>query len=137
MEQSLTDIDPNQVKSISVLKDAASASLYGSRGANGVIIIETKRGVTDQFKVDIHSWTAISDPIDLPEFVGSADYMRLNNEARTMQGQSPLLPKNRSGLPTGVNTPIGTGSMRSWNAVRCRTTPLQVYPVVAGWEPST
>ncbi|SFW18161.1 TonB-linked outer membrane protein, SusC/RagA family [Sinomicrobium oceani] len=98
MEQSLTDIDPNQVKSISVLKDAASASLYGSRGANGVIIIETKRGVTDQFKVDIHSWTAISDPIDLPEFVGSADYMRLNNEARTMQGQSPLFTEEQIGL---------------------------------------
>src|SRR5690606_8359990 len=57
MEQSLTDIDPNQVKSISVLKDAASASLYGSRGANGVIIIETHRGQAGQFKVDLHSWT--------------------------------------------------------------------------------
>ncbi|MFC3197382.1 SusC/RagA family TonB-linked outer membrane protein [Parapedobacter deserti] len=90
MEQSLTDIDPNQIKSISVLKDAASASLYGSRGANGVIIIETKRGQTGQFKVDLHSWTALSDPIDQPNFVGAADYMRLNNEARGMQGQSLL-----------------------------------------------
>lgn len=90
MEQSLTDIDPNQVKSISVLKDAASASLYGSRGANGVIIIETKRGTTGQFKVDLHTWAAISDPIDLPDFVNSANYMRINNEARTMQGQTPL-----------------------------------------------
>ncbi|MGS2761178.1 SusC/RagA family TonB-linked outer membrane protein [Sinomicrobium sp. M5D2P9] len=98
MEQSLTDIDPNQVKSISVLKDAASASLYGSRGANGVIIIETKRGVTDQFKVDIHTWTAMSDPIDLPDFVGSADYMRLNNEARNMQGQTPLFTEEQIGL---------------------------------------
>ncbi|MGS2741867.1 TonB-dependent receptor [Sinomicrobium sp. M5D2P17] len=98
MEQSLTDIDPNQVKSISVLKDAASASLYGSRGANGVIIIETKRGVTDQFKVDVHTWTAISDPIDLPDFVGSADYMRLNNEARGMQGQTPLFTEEQIGL---------------------------------------
>lgn len=98
MEQSLTDIDPNQVKSISVLKDAASASLYGSRGANGVIIIETKRGVTDQFKVDVHTWTAMSDPIDLPDFVGSADYMRLNNEARSMQGQTPLFTEEQIGL---------------------------------------
>lgn len=90
MEQSLTDIDPNQIKSITVLKDAASASLYGSRGANGVIIIETKRGNTGQFKVDIHSWTAFSDPTDLPDFVNAANYMRLNNEARSMQGQTPL-----------------------------------------------
>lgn len=89
MEQSLTDIDPNQIKSISVLKDAASASLYGSRGANGVIIIETERGSTGQFKVDLHSWAAFHKPIDLPNLVGAADYMKLNNEARTMQGQTP------------------------------------------------
>jgi len=88
MEQSLTDLDPNQIKSINVLKDAASASLYGSRGANGVIIIVTKRGSTGQFKVDLHSWTSFNEPIDLPNFVGSADYMRLNNEAHRMQGQS-------------------------------------------------
>ncbi|MGK6353302.1 SusC/RagA family TonB-linked outer membrane protein [Parapedobacter sp. DT-150] len=90
MEQSLTDLDPNQIKSISVLKDAASAAMYGSRGANGVVIIETERGTTGQFKVDVHAWSAVNDPIDLPDFVGSADYMRLNNEARTMQGQSLL-----------------------------------------------
>lgn len=90
IEQSLTDIDPNQVKNITVLKDAASASMYGSRGANGVILIETKRGTADRFKVDVHSWTAIDDPIELPTFVNSANYMRLNNEARSMQGQSLL-----------------------------------------------
>ncbi len=95
MEQSLTDIDPNQIKSINVLKDAASASLYGSRGANGVIIIETKRGSTGQFKVDLHSWTAFSEPIDLPNFVNARDYMRLNNEAREIQGQTPLFDANQ------------------------------------------
>lgn len=98
MEQSLTDIDPNQIKSITVLKDAASASMYGSRGANGVIIIETMRGTTTQFKVDLHSWAAFSKPIDLPNFVNSADYMRLNNEARSMQGQSPLYSKETIAL---------------------------------------
>ena len=90
MEQSLTDVDPNQVASITVLKDAASASMYGSRGANGVIIIETKRGGTGEFKVDLHSWFAVNDPIDMPDFVNAADYMRLNNEARTYQGETLL-----------------------------------------------
>ncbi|HYH57576.1 MAG TPA: TonB-dependent receptor, partial [Anseongella sp.] len=84
------------------------ASLYGSRGANGVIIIETKRGTTGQFKVDLHSWTAMNDPIDLPDFVNSADYMRLNNEARNMQGQTPLFTEEQislagQGLYTNVN----------------------------------
>ena len=88
MEQSLTDIDPNQVRSITVLKDAASASMYGSRGANGVILIETERGISDRFSVDVHTWTAMHNPIDLPDFVGSADFMMLRNEARSIQGQS-------------------------------------------------
>src|SRR5690606_10791890 len=108
MEQSLTDIDPNQVKSITVLKDAASAAMYGSRGANGVIIIETERGTTGRFMVDLHAWTAISDPIDLPNFVNSADYMMLNNEARSMQGQTELfsadqIAQARAGNYTDTN----------------------------------
>ncbi|MEX0928048.1 MAG: SusC/RagA family TonB-linked outer membrane protein [Balneolales bacterium] len=89
MEQSLSDIDPNQIKNITVLKDAASASMYGSRGANGVILIETERGRADRFSVDVHSWGAVNSPIDLPNFVNSADYMLLRNEARSMQGQTP------------------------------------------------
>src|SRR5690606_29216431 len=90
MEQSLSDIDPNQIKSMTVLKDAASAAMYGSRGANGVIVIETERGTTGQFKVSVHSWAAVQDPIDMPTLVNAANYMRLNNEAKKMQGQSLL-----------------------------------------------
>lgn len=90
IEQSMNDIDPNQIKSISVLKDAASASMYGSRGANGVIIIETERGLTGDFKVLINAWAAIQQPISLPDLVGAADYMKLNNEARQTQGQTLL-----------------------------------------------
>lgn len=90
IEQSMADIDPNQIKSISVLKDAASASMYGSRGANGVIIIETERGLTGDFKVIVNAWAAVQKPINEPDLVGAADYMKLNNEAKQMQGQSLL-----------------------------------------------
>lgn len=90
MEQSLSDIDPNQIKSLTVLKDAASTAMYGSRGANGVIIIETERGTTGQFKVDLNAWAAIDNPIDLPNFVDAPNYMLLNNEARGYQGQTKL-----------------------------------------------
>src|SRR5690606_3781100 len=90
MEQPLTDVDPNQIKSINILKDAAAASMYGSRGANGVIIIETNRGTTGQFRVNVNSWFAIQNPLNLPKFVNSADFMKLRNEAHTLQGQ-PLL----------------------------------------------
>lgn len=108
MEQSINDIDPNQVRSVTVLKDAASASMYGSRGANGVIVIETERGYTGQFKVDINSWAAASDPIDLPDFVNAPTYMKLSNETRTHQGQTTLFTNDNimqaeSGAFQGVN----------------------------------
>lgn len=108
MEQSMTDLDPNQIKSITVLKDAASASLYGSRGANGVIIIETERGYTGQFKVDVNTWTAFDRPIKLPEFVDAVRYMRLHNATREHQGQTPLfseedIRKAESGETPSVN----------------------------------
>ena len=90
MEMSLSDLDPNQVKSINILKDAAAASMYGSRGANGVIVIETNRGNTGQFTVNVNSWFAVQDALNLPDFVNSADFMRYRNEAHTIQGQ-PLL----------------------------------------------
>ena len=90
MEQPLTDVDPNQIKSINILKDAAAASMYGSRGANGVIVIETNRGSTGQFRVNVNSWMAVHQPLNLPDFVNSADFMRLRNETHTLQKQ-PLL----------------------------------------------
>lgn len=120
MEQSLTDIDPNQIKSLTVLKDAASTSMYGSRGANGVIIIETERGSTGQFKVDLNAWAAIDQAIDLPNFVGAADYMKLNNEARSIQGQNLLfseedISKAESGETKSVNWLNEVMQKKSWS----------------------
>ena len=77
--------------------------MYGSRGANGVIIIETERGATSEFSVNLHTWTALHKPIDLPTFVNSADYMRLNNEARGIQGQDLLYtPKDIEDSEKGI-----------------------------------
>lgn len=86
MEQEMSDIDPTQVQSMTVLKDAAAASMYGSRGANGVIIIETKRGETGNFKVDVNMWGAIRSSIEKPDFVNAYDYAVLMNEAYAVQG---------------------------------------------------
>lgn len=95
MEQSMSDIDLNQIKSITVLKDASAASMYGSRGANGVIIIETLRGNTGEFKVNLHAWSAIQTQTDKPDFVSAADYMKLNNEAKTLQNQTLLYTQDQ------------------------------------------
>lgn len=74
-------INPQDVESISVLKDAASASIYGSRAANGVILITTKRGKTDQFRVVYNNYFSTQAPSNTINTVSNyANYMELINE---------------------------------------------------------
>jgi len=74
-------INPQDVESISVLKDAASASIYGSRAANGVILITTKRGKNDQFNLVYNNYFSSQEPSNVMSMVSNyADYMQLINE---------------------------------------------------------
>jgi TonB-linked SusC/RagA family outer membrane protein len=80
MEYSINDVDPNDIKNISVLKDAAASAIYGVRAANGVILITTKRGENKEIKVNYNGYVGIQDPTQLPNFVGAQDYMKLVNQ---------------------------------------------------------
>jgi TonB-linked SusC/RagA family outer membrane protein len=77
----LNDIDPNNIKSISVLKDAASASIYGTRAANGVILIETKRGQKGKLQVSYNNYFGWQKVTELPEFLNSWEYATYKNVA--------------------------------------------------------
>ncbi|MGB3851487.1 MAG: TonB-dependent receptor [Tunicatimonas sp.] len=74
-------VDPNNIESISVLKDAASAAIYGSRAAGGVIIVTTKRGAAGGIKVNYSGYVGIQQPVDLPEFLDADGYLQFYNEA--------------------------------------------------------
>lgn len=80
VERSLNDIDPAEIESFSVLKDASASAMYGVRGANGVIIINTKRGEVAKPSVNFRVEQSIQTPTKLPQFVGAAEYMNLLNE---------------------------------------------------------
>ncbi|QNK61520.1 TonB-dependent receptor [Pedobacter sp. PAMC26386] len=86
----LSAINTNDISSISVLKDASSASLYGSRAANGVIMVTTKRGGGDRTVVELNADYGWQSATRLPKYVGSADYANLYNEALTNAGGKPL-----------------------------------------------
>lgn len=79
-----------EIESVTLLKDAAAASMYGMRGANGVLLITTKRGKKGPLKVEFTMQTGFDKPYRLPEFLSSYDYARLYNEARGNDGLSPL-----------------------------------------------
>lgn len=82
-------LNPDDIESISVLKDAASSSIYGVRGANGVIIVTTKKGKSGQTNVSLNSYFGYQTPTALPKFLNSADYMMLQNEANVNAGTNP------------------------------------------------
>ncbi len=83
----LYTVNPNDVESISVLKDAASAAIYGSRAANGVILVTTKRGSRDkELEVSVTSSIGVTNPLHFIDFVGGEDFMNLYNLARKNEG---------------------------------------------------
>ena len=83
--------DPNilnmeEVEQITVLKDANSVALYGSQGRNGVVVINTKRGKINRKEVNVNVRSGIRTAISTPNYLGSARYMQLFNEARVNDG---------------------------------------------------
>ena len=90
IEGRLNDIDVDDVESISVLKDAAATAVYGVRGANGVVLVTTKRGSKEKIQVTARATVKLSQIKRLPEYLSSYDYARLANEARAMSGESDL-----------------------------------------------
>jgi TonB-linked SusC/RagA family outer membrane protein len=78
----INDVNPNDVQDMSVLKDAASASIYGSRAAAGVILITTKRAKTGDLSLNYTAEYGFEKPTTLPEYVDAKRYMQLTNELR-------------------------------------------------------
>lgn len=82
VERSLSSLDPNEIETFSILKDASATAVYGIRGANGVIIVTTKRGVPQEKPtVEFKAQVGIAEPVSYPDYLGSADYARLYNQA--------------------------------------------------------
>lgn len=84
---SMNDIDPNDIESISVLKDASSAAIYGSKASNGVILITTKRGKTGVPRISYNGYVGFQNATAMIDRVSSADYARLYNRIDEANGQ--------------------------------------------------
>jgi len=102
VERSMSDIDPNEIESISVLKDASATAVFGVRGANGVVLITTKRGVEGKAKISVSSsFTALS-PTKMVEQASSLDYALFYNQMAANDGlaapfSDDIIEKFRSG----------------------------------------
>ncbi|WP_418698162.1 SusC/RagA family TonB-linked outer membrane protein [Bacteroides sp.] len=103
IERSLDNIDPAEIESFSILKDAAASAVYGVRGANGVILINTKRGKEGKPSVDVRFEQGITFLGKLPKYVDAYNYASLVNEIAREEGKTTMpysqsdLDKYRSG----------------------------------------
>lgn len=114
IERSMELLDPSDIETVSVLKDAASTAQYGMRGGNGVVLITTKRGNEGKIKVTFNARGGIKAPTTTPKFLDSYDYATLYNEAQRNDNplQTPMYNsvdldkylQARNGELTGLDT---------------------------------
>ena len=90
VEGNLNNIDPSDIESFAILKDASATAVFGVRGANGVVTITTKRGKAGTLKVNFRANTTLTRSARMPEYVDSYNYALLANEARKARGQSQI-----------------------------------------------
>lgn len=83
VERDMSYVSPEEIETFTILKDASATAAYGIRGANGVIVITTKRGAaSEKASVSLKASFGVNTPVSYPEYLGSADYATLYNEAR-------------------------------------------------------
>jgi TonB-linked SusC/RagA family outer membrane protein len=90
VEGAINDLDPADIESFTILKDASATAVYGVRGANGVVVVTTKRGKAGKLKISIKSNATYSYSPRMPEYAGAYDYATLANEAQVVRGNNPI-----------------------------------------------
>ena len=90
VESSMSNVDPNDIENISVLKDAAASSIYGVRAANGVILVTTKKGNVGKPVVSYNAYVGWQAATRMPKYLDAYNYGVLINEAYTNDGYNPL-----------------------------------------------
>ncbi|MFR9524419.1 MAG: TonB-dependent receptor [Rikenellaceae bacterium] len=90
VEQSLQNVNPADIESVTVLKDASAAAVYGARAAYGVVLVTTKSGKSNEAKISFNSNVGISSPINMPDMMSSVDFAGYINERRTNSNLSEI-----------------------------------------------
>jgi len=126
---SLNAINPNDIESIEILKDAASASIYGSRGANGVVIVTTKRGKEGKTRVEVDAFVGVQGPARKIDILNSFDFATLANESVVNSNNDPRtnVPKNNPLNPLWAN-PASLPTY-DWQGAIFQSSPVHSYNV--------
>ncbi|MDR1336153.1 MAG: SusC/RagA family TonB-linked outer membrane protein, partial [Tannerella sp.] len=126
VERDFNDIDPNEVETLSVLKDASATAVYGIKGANGVILVTTKRGSKRKPVINFSANYGLKQPTAKPDYADYITTMNLFNEAARNDGQwSSLIPES---TVAAWENAFATGNVGPYNAV---------FPEIDWWDEMT
>ena len=89
-EDGMSSLDPGEIETIDILKDASSTAIYGARGANGVVVVKTKQGKAGKLRINYKSSITLSESARMPEYCDAYTYALLANEAKLSRGDDPL-----------------------------------------------
>ncbi|MFN2430085.1 MAG: SusC/RagA family TonB-linked outer membrane protein, partial [Cryomorphaceae bacterium] len=118
----LAAINPNDIESVEILKDAAATGIYGSRGSNGVVLVTTKSGSGKGWSFDLNTRHGVSRPTALPNMMNSAEYLQIRQEAWENDGNVGLAT-----LPGGISWEDARNTDTDWVDETIRTGFKQAY----------
>lgn len=114
----LNTLSPNDIANIEVLKDASAAAIYGSRGANGVILITTKKGTADKGSLEFNMYTGVQSAANMVDILDASEFAKLHNEMMLNNGQA---------TNPDFADPASLGAGTSWLNELFRSAPIQNY----------
>lgn len=134
----INNLNPGDIESIDVLKDAASAAIYGSRAANGVILVTTKQGRSGKAEISYDGYFGIQNVYRMPDLLNAKEYAMIQNEGRMMDGLPAF--DFAALVPDWDKIENGTFEGTNWlDAARNKNAPMQNHSlnITGGTERST
>ena len=124
VEREMWDIDPNEIESVTVLKDASATAVFGVRGANGVVLITTKRGAEGKAHISFNASFSALTPTKMVEQTSSYDYAMFHNAMRANDGKDPYFSQGVLDMFQSGADPIRFPSMK-WTDYLMKDVTLQ------------
>ncbi|WP_300435548.1 TonB-dependent receptor [Christiangramia sp.] len=117
---SINALNPGDIESIEILKDASATAIYGSRGANGVILVTTKKGVAGELRVNYDGYYGVQEVANRLDLLTAQEYVSFLNGIQEDQGLDPLFTPDQAAL-------VGSGT--DWQEEIFRTAPVQNHQI--------
>ena len=123
-EFDLNKLDPSTVESVTILKDAAAASIYGAKAGGGVILITTRRGIAGAVKVNYNGYAGFQNPLYLPDMADSWQYMQYVNQVKLNSGKAPAYDDDEIAAAKSGEDPISYPNTRWSDLLLRRSAPI-------------